>query len=139
MSFVASKGILMHNIGAEDILDGNLKIMLGLIWMLILRFSIAEINEQGLSAKEGLLLWVQRKTQSYANVHVTNFTSSWSSGLALCALIHKHRPDLIDFESLDPNEYRQNIELGYNIMQTNFNVKVRADITYVTQKLILRD
>lgn len=37
---------------------------------------------------------------SYEGVHVTNFHKSWSSGLAFCALLHKYRPDIIDFESL---------------------------------------
>ena len=73
----------MTNIGAEDVVDGNRKIILGLIWTLILRFTINDINEEGMTAKEGLLLWCQRKTACYEEVEVRDFSTSWNDGLAL--------------------------------------------------------
>jgi len=73
----------MTNIGAEDVVDGNRKIILGLIWTLILRFTINDINEEGMTAKEGLLLWCQRKTACYPDVEVRDFSASWNDGLAL--------------------------------------------------------
>lgn len=83
LDFIKRRGIQMTNIGAEDVVDGNRKIILGLIWILISRFTISDINAEGLSAKEGLLLWCQRKTACYDGVHVMDFSSSWSDGLAL--------------------------------------------------------
>lgn len=75
LQYIKSKNIQLTNIGGEDIVDGNAKLILGLIWSLILRFSIADISEEGLTAKEGLLLWCQRKTAPYKpTVDVKDFT-----------------------------------------------------------------
>ncbi|XP_075299042.1 F-actin-monooxygenase MICAL1 isoform X2 [Opisthocomus hoazin] len=55
-------------------------------------------------AYEELLSWCQASTAGYRGVAVTNFTTSWTSGLALCALVHRFRPDLVDFDSVDPRD-----------------------------------
>ncbi len=47
LDYIRSRGIQMTNIGAEDVVDGNSKIILGLIWTLILRFTISDISEEG--------------------------------------------------------------------------------------------
>uniref|UniRef100_A0A4W4G973 Actinin alpha 3b n=1 Tax=Electrophorus electricus TaxID=8005 RepID=A0A4W4G973_ELEEL len=100
LDFICSKGVKLVSIGAEEIVDGNVKMTLGMIWTIILRFAIQDISVEETSAKEGLLLWCQRKTAPYRNVNVQNFHISWKDGLALCALIHRHRPDLIDYSKL---------------------------------------
>ena len=87
LDFIKGRGIQMTNIGAEDVVDGNKKIILGLIWTLILRFTISDINEEGMTAKEGLLLWCQRKTACYEGVEVRDFSASWNDGLALYVIM----------------------------------------------------
>ncbi|KAH9851694.1 actinin-like protein [Lenzites betulinus] len=122
LEFITSRGVKLTNIGPEDIIDGNLKLILGMIWTLILRFTIADISEEGLSAKEGLLLWCQRKTEPYKEVDVQDFSLSWSDGLALCALIHCHRPDLIDYDKLDKEDRHGNTRLAFQIAEEHLGI-----------------
>jgi Ca2+-binding EF-hand superfamily protein len=118
----------MTNIGAEDVVDGNRKIILGLIWTLILRFTISDINEEGMTAKEGLLLWCQRKTACYDEVDVRNFTDSWNDGLAFCALLDIHRPDLIDYDALDKNDHKGNMQLAFDIANKEIGIPALLDV-----------
>uniref|UniRef100_A0A8C8FD76 Actinin, alpha 2b n=1 Tax=Oncorhynchus tshawytscha TaxID=74940 RepID=A0A8C8FD76_ONCTS len=69
LDFITSKGVKLVSIGAEEIVDGNVKMTLGMIWTIILRFAIQDISVEETSAKEGLLLWCQRKTAPYRNVN----------------------------------------------------------------------
>lgn len=96
--FIGTAGLLMRY-QANDVLDHNRKLILGMIWVLIHKFTIAD---SGIEGKEGLLLWCRKNTQGYKNVNVENFSTSWQDGLAFCALIHRFRPDLLDFSKLDP-------------------------------------
>ncbi|KAJ7818503.1 actinin-like protein [Mycena olivaceomarginata] len=122
LEFITSRGVKLTNIGPEDIVDGDLKLILGMIWTLILRFTIADISEEGLSAKEGLLLWCQRKTEPYKEVNVEDFSYSWSDGLALCALIHCHRPDLLDYDRLDKSDRHGNTRLAFKVAAEHLNI-----------------
>jgi Ca2+-binding EF-hand superfamily protein len=128
LDYIKGRKIQLTNIGAEDIVDGNRKIILGLIWTLILRFTINDINDQGLSAREGLLLWCQRKTACYSEVKVTDFSASWNNGLAFCALLDIHRPDLMDYDSLDKSDHRGNMQLAFDIASKEIGIPDLLDV-----------
>lgn len=128
LDFIKSRGIQMTNIGAEDVVDGNRKIILGLIWTLILRFTISDINEAGMSAKEGLLLWCQRKTACYEECDVRDFSGSWNDGLAFCALLDIHRPDLIDYDELDKSDHRGNMQLAFDLAHKEIGIPKLLDV-----------
>jgi hypothetical protein len=75
-----------------------------------------------------LLLWCRKKTAGYKDVNVENFTTSWVDGLAFCALIHRHRPDLLDFDSLSKNNSRQNLELAFDIAEKQLGIARLLDV-----------
>lgn len=60
LKYIREKGIKLVSIGGEDIYAGNLKLILGLIWTLILRFQIATDDDPG-GTKAALLEWVNRQ------------------------------------------------------------------------------
>ncbi|PWN93150.1 hypothetical protein FA10DRAFT_263846 [Acaromyces ingoldii] len=128
LEFIKSRGVVLTNVGAEDIVDGNLKLILGMIWTLILRFTIADISEEGVNAKEGLLLWCQRKTAPYKEVDVVDFSHSWKSGLALCALIHRHRPDLLNYDALDKTDRHRCTKLAFDVAQQHLDIPQLLDV-----------
>ncbi|XP_062973360.1 F-actin-monooxygenase MICAL2 isoform X1 [Elgaria multicarinata webbii] len=69
-----------------------------------------------------LLTWCQKQTEGYRNVNVTDLTSSWRSGLALCAIMHHFRPDLIDFDSLNEEDAVKNNQLAFDIAEREFGI-----------------
>uniref|UniRef100_A0A8C7E2V8 Spectrin beta chain n=1 Tax=Naja naja TaxID=35670 RepID=A0A8C7E2V8_NAJNA len=133
LQFLKEQRVHLENMGSHDIVDGNHRLVLGLIWTIILRFQIQDIivqtqeGRETRSAKDALLLWCQMKTTGYPHVNVTNFTSSWKDGLAFNALIHKHRPDLIDFEKLKHSNARHNLEHAFSVAERQLGITQLLD------------
>uniref|UniRef100_A0A8C5CXR1 Actinin, alpha 4 n=1 Tax=Gadus morhua TaxID=8049 RepID=A0A8C5CXR1_GADMO len=127
LDFIASKGVKLVSIGAEEIVDGNAKMTLGMIWTIILRFAIQDISVDETSAKEGLLLWCQRKTAPYKNVNVQNFHISWKDGLAFNALIHRHRPELIDYDKLRKDDPLTNLNNAFEVAEKYLDIPKMMD------------
>ncbi|XP_040018535.2 F-actin-monooxygenase mical2b isoform X3 [Gasterosteus aculeatus] len=70
-----------------------------------------------------LLTWCQKQTQGYRGVDVTNLTSSWRNGLALCALVHRQRPELIDYDSLNEDDVAANNQLAFDLAEREFGIQ----------------
>jgi len=89
LNFLKNEGIKLVGIGPEDITDQNLKLILGLIWTIILRYQIQKISGAGGSAKNDLLEWVRKKIPE---CDVRNFTESWADGRSICHLVDALKP-----------------------------------------------
>ncbi|XP_028441274.1 protein-methionine sulfoxide oxidase mical3a isoform X7 [Perca flavescens] len=83
---------------------------------------LAKQLQESIARSSKLLNWCQRQTEGYRNVNVTDLTMSWKSGLALCALIDRYRPDLIDFDSLDERDQEKNNQLGFDVAEREFGI-----------------
>ncbi|XP_065331438.1 spectrin beta chain isoform X2 [Cloeon dipterum] len=133
LQFLREQRVHLENMGSHDIVDGNPRLNLGLIWTIILRFQIQDItieetdNKETKSAKDALLLWCQMKTAGYHNVNVRNFTTSWRDGLAFNALIHKHRPDLIQFDKLSKSNAMHNLNNAFNVAEEKLGLTKLLD------------
>ncbi|EGD83540.1 hypothetical protein PTSG_04145 [Salpingoeca rosetta] len=93
LDFIKEEGLTVVNIGSEDVVDGNTKLVLGLIWTIIYHYQIAaafknapSANAKKNSAKDILLEWVNSQIPEYK---ISNFNKDWSDGRALCALVNK--------------------------------------------------
>uniref|UniRef100_A0A4W6CML6 Spectrin beta chain n=1 Tax=Lates calcarifer TaxID=8187 RepID=A0A4W6CML6_LATCA len=135
LQFLKEQRVHLENMGSHDIVDGNHRLILGLIWTIILRFQIQDIivetgqadQKETRSAKDALLLWCQMKTAGYPNVNITNFTTSWKDGMAFNALIHKHRPDLVDYNTLKRSNPTHNLQNAFNVAEQKLGVTKLLD------------
>ncbi|XP_075902339.1 spectrin beta chain, non-erythrocytic 1-like isoform X2 [Nelusetta ayraudi] len=133
LQFLKEQRVHLENMGSHDIVDGNHRLTLGLIWTIILRFQIQDIsvetedNKEKKSAKDALLLWCQMKTAGYPNVNIHNFSTSWRDGMAFNALIHKHRPDLIDFDKLKKSNAHYNLQNAFNLAEQHLGLTKLLD------------
>nr|XP_055030901.1 protein-methionine sulfoxide oxidase mical3a isoform X12 [Misgurnus anguillicaudatus] len=78
--------------------------------------------QESIARSSKLLNWCQRQTEGYRGVGVSDLTTSWKSGLALCALIHRYRPDLINFDSLDEKDVEKNNQLAFDVAEKEFGI-----------------
>ncbi|XP_056623302.1 spectrin beta chain, erythrocytic isoform X2 [Triplophysa dalaica] len=138
LQFLKEQRVHLENMGSHDIVDGNHRLILGLIWTIILRFQIQDIivetgqadqtgRQETRSAKDALLLWCQMKTAGYPNINITNFTTSWKDGMAFNALIHKHRPDLLDYGNLQRSNPTHNLLKAFNVAEKKLGVTKLLD------------
>uniref|UniRef100_A0A8C8ER97 Spectrin beta chain n=1 Tax=Oncorhynchus tshawytscha TaxID=74940 RepID=A0A8C8ER97_ONCTS len=137
LQFLKEQRVHLENMGSHDIVDGNHRLILGLIWTIILRFQIQDIvvemgqadgtQRESRTAKDALLLWCQMKTAGYPNVNITNFTTSWKDGIAFNALIHKHRPDLVDYGGLKKSNPTHNLQNAFNVAEQKLGVTKLLD------------
>uniref|UniRef100_A0A8D0GP13 Smoothelin n=1 Tax=Sphenodon punctatus TaxID=8508 RepID=A0A8D0GP13_SPHPU len=66
------------------------------------------------SIKQMLLDWCRAKTRGYEHVDIQNFSSSWSDGMAFCALVHNFFPEAFDYAQLSPQNRRANFEVAFS-------------------------
>lgn len=118
INFIQSEGLKLVNIGGDDIASGRLKLILGVIWTLILRYQIQKCGDGG-SAKNELLEWVRKKIPEY---NIQNFQKDWNDGRAICGLANAvGGGNLIpNHFNLNPNDKLNNatkgIDAGYDAL-----------------------
>lgn len=119
VGFIKSEGLKLVGIGAEDIVDGQLKLILGLIWTLILRYQI-QMSESDNSPKAALLEWVKKQVAPY-KVPVYNFTDSWQDGRVLTALTDSLRQGVCPMNGLT-NDAEKDIDRAMDSALENYDI-----------------
>uniref|UniRef100_A0A915B3J8 Microtubule-actin cross-linking factor 1 n=1 Tax=Parascaris univalens TaxID=6257 RepID=A0A915B3J8_PARUN len=146
LDFLKRKNVRTVNIRPEDIVEGNSKLTLGLIWTIILNFQVSVIKQRqlessscqvsevlssvdGVSARDALLQWAQDVTRGYPGVNVRNFTSSWRDGLAFNAILHRYRPNLIQWSKISDESVsaRERLDNAFAAAESEFGVSRLLD------------
>jgi hypothetical protein len=120
-----------------QVVDGEHNMILGLVWKLILTTQIASLNDasgivgdegrQESGARAALLTWCKGRTEPLG-VKVDNFGKDWKNGMALLALLCSQKPDLINFQALDPTRNEDNLKLAFTVAKNEFGVAPLLDV-----------
>ncbi|KAM4865064.1 plectin isoform 4-T4 [Thomomys bottae] len=126
LDYLRHRQVKLVNIRNDDIADGNPKLTLGLIWTIILHFQISDIQVSGqsedMTAKEKLLLWSQRMVEGYQGLRCDNFTTSWRDGRLFNAIIHRHKPRLIDMNKVYRQTNLENLDQAFSVAERDLGV-----------------
>ncbi|XP_037914667.1 dystonin isoform X44 [Hermetia illucens] len=79
-------------------------------------------KEDNVSARDALLRWARRSTARYPGVRVNDFTTSWRDGLAFSALVHRNRPDLLDWRKARSARPRERLETAFHVVEKEYGV-----------------
>merc|ERR1712137_665937 len=122
--------IKLISCSAEDIVDGNVKIILGMLWRLIQRFQLTEGN-----SRAALLRWCKEVTAD-KDISIDNFQSSFENGLAFCALVDGYDRTLIEYSSLNATNKMQNLNLAFGLIEERMEIPQLLDAADISNGLV---
>ncbi|KAI0985351.1 hypothetical protein GJ496_000267 [Pomphorhynchus laevis] len=127
-------GIRLINVNSNDIVDGNKKLTLALIWAVILTWQVKSVlqkvhpNCNFETIEKTLVTWCRDQTIGYKKVKIQDFSSSWKDGLAFNALLHRKNPNLFDYDLLIDRQPNENLEHAFKIAKENYGVDQYLDV-----------
>lgn len=149
-------------IGPEDIVDGNEKLCMGLVWMLISHYKIGKLTDKQSESKalkiskakavpigsanqntpnssHPILQWMNMRLQPFG-VHVSDFVNSLKNGKILCMLLESYKPGLFDLNKIDQQSGTENIQIALNFAEEYWQVSKlfgAEDMKYVDSKSMM--
>ncbi|XP_030749718.1 filamin-A-like [Sitophilus oryzae] len=126
LNAIEQDGVKLVNIGNVDIVNGNLKLILGLIWSLIVRY---QIGRSKFPPRKLMLAWLQAVLPE---CRVSNLTTDWNSGVLLSALVDYCRPGLFPhWRRLDKGNAIENCRRAMDIAQKELSIPAVLEPEYL--------
>merc|ERR1719499_2657823 len=117
-----------------NLLDGDFRMMCGMVWNIILDYNIKGISVEDKNAKTGLLLWCQKKTKHYKGVNgnIHNFHKDWKNGNAFLALVDKHTTGVVDYDAMYDSSAEEKLDAAFTACE-NLGVPRLLDVEDLTE------
>uniref|UniRef100_A0A2M4CKF2 Putative actin-binding cytoskeleton protein filamin n=1 Tax=Anopheles darlingi TaxID=43151 RepID=A0A2M4CKF2_ANODA len=129
LNAIEADGVKLVNIGNVDIVNGNVKLILGLIWSLIVRY---QIGRSKFPPRKLMLAWLQA---ALPDCKVSNLTTDWNSGVLLSALLDYCEPGLFPhWRTLNQNESVRNCERAMNLAYERFGIPKVLEPEYLASR-----
>ncbi|KAL6266669.1 hypothetical protein P5V15_003508, partial [Pogonomyrmex californicus] len=133
LQILEQNNVKLVNISSNDIVDGNPKLTLGLVWSIILHWQVhyhlkdlmTELQQTNL--EKTLLAWCRQNSQNYPGVDIKNFTTSWSDGLAFNAILHRWKPHLFDFNNIARKHPNARLDHAFRLAQEHLGIERLLD------------
>ncbi|XP_018351021.1 PREDICTED: dystrophin, isoforms A/C/F/G/H isoform X8 [Trachymyrmex septentrionalis] len=133
LQILEQNNVKLVNISSNDIVDGNPKLTLGLVWSIILHWQVhyhlkdlmTELQQTNL--EKTLLAWCRQNSQNYPGVDIKNFTTSWSDGLAFNAILHKWKSHLFDFNNIARKHPNARLDHAFRLAQEHLGIERLLD------------
>uniref|UniRef100_A0A1W7RAQ1 Protein detached n=1 Tax=Hadrurus spadix TaxID=141984 RepID=A0A1W7RAQ1_9SCOR len=133
LKVLEENNVKLVNISTNNIVTGNPKLTLGLVWSIILHWQVHGVlksvahDSQQTNLEKTLLAWCRDATKGYTGVDIRNFTTSWSDGLAFNALIHRFRPHAFDYDSFLKKDANYRLEHAFNCAHQYLGIEKLLD------------
>lgn len=125
------------NIDASSIVNGSLKCVVGLVWNIFYVFKVKKVvdgnNPPGIAS---LISWLTKRVEKFEHVRVTDLSSSFlDGGFLLCALLCSFAPTALEYEFLQPQNAKKNLDRCFTKSKEIFDVPLLLDSTDLVEKV----
>ncbi|XP_051863050.1 dystrophin, isoforms A/C/F/G/H isoform X11 [Drosophila albomicans] len=124
---IQQHGVRLVNISSDDIVGGNAKLTLGLIWLIALEFNGQHLVKSHSSngVEKSLLAWARQYTEPHG-LSLNDFASSWADGRAFLMILAAHLDEL-DLETALGQHALQRLHLAFDLAHRHFKIEKLLD------------
>ncbi|XP_030080853.1 dystrophin, isoforms A/C/F/G/H isoform X13 [Drosophila hydei] len=127
LQVIQQHGVKLVNISSDDIVGGNPKLTLGLIWLIALEFNGQHLVKSHSSngVEKSLLAWARQYTEPHG-LALNDFSSSWADGRAFLMILAAHLDEL-DLDTALAQHALQRLYMAFDLAHRHFKIEKLLD------------